>query len=160
MKKLLVALLIFTLVTSCTAPQQAINYVTKTDTITITIRERVKDSVIYTPTDQATFEALIFCDSLNRAYLTAINTKPGKRTQIIYIQKNDTIKLTANVDSAAIYIKWRERDTTSHTKASTQTTTIYLPPEPKKNKPIPNWLVFGGLILLLILIGAIKSLFK
>lgn len=160
MKKIIIALLLLFLVSSCRTPQQAINYITKTDTVTIIIKERLRDSIVYTPTDLAVFDAIVKCDSLNRAYLSQINAKPGKRTQIVYQIKFDTIRITALVDSAAIYIKWKERDTTTISSTRTQTTPIYIPEKAGSTKSIPSWLVITGLILCLLIIGAIKSLIK
>ena len=157
MKKYLFFIALFLSLAAC-RPTKTIQYVTRTDTITLTIRERIRDTVLFSQPDTATFEALMKCDSINRAYLSDINTKPGKRTQIIYRVKNDTIRLTANVDSMAIYHLWRERDTTRN-QSTTHTTTAATQPETSPRQ-WPQWLIIAGLILFLVIIGAIKNLFK
>lgn len=159
MKKILLILSLTLLLFSCKTRHEVIQYVTKTDTFMLTIRERIRDTIKFSAPDTATFEALLKCDSLNNAYFQQITTKTGKHTQIIFSLKYDTIRLSAIVDSFAVYLKWKEKDSIIGVIKQTNIETIIREPI-KNHSSWPKWVVISALFIVLLLIGMIKQVFK
>lgn len=90
--------------------QQQPNESTRTTIIT----ETVHDTTIVLQPDTATIIALIRCDSTGQAYLHQLqplqaNTRIRQQLQI----ENNRLTSTATVDSMAIYLTWKQRDTTT-----------------------------------------------
>lgn len=81
-------------------------------TQTTVITETVHDTTILLQPDTSILQALILCDSTGRAYLQQLqtlqaNTRIHQQLQIIH----DTLTATTTIDSMAIYLEWKQRDT-------------------------------------------------
>ncbi len=162
MKKIIIYIAtIFILFASC-KPREIIverkSHTHTTDTVFITETKTEKDTLFKIEADRATMQALIECDSLNRATIKYLNNRPGERVRIETLLITDTLTITAEVDSAAIYHAWTERQITTTKKTDTthtnQTHTV------EKSRPLKDYMIIAGLIIFLIIIGQIRNLFK
>jgi len=128
---------------------------------TVTIRERIKeeihtrDTIFNIEADSAALVALVKCDSLNRAYIETLSSREGERTRIIYRLKLDTLRIRAQVDSAAIYHTWHER-----TRTIEQETDTAIQTTKEIRQPIHPGVVIAGLLLILIILGMVKNIVK
>ncbi len=162
MKKLLIALVFLFALESCRREPIYIlqKQHTTTDTSTkVEIKPRVIYKTITAPADSAALVALVQCDSLNQAYITELSNRPGTRTQIKWRYKIDTLRMYAEVDTAAIIASFIATDTTrtiTINRNTTTDTTIQAPPA-KQQSP---WLIIAGIIAFLIIVGQIRQLFK
>lgn len=149
-KKIILILMMLQTIYSCSTTAPAVQTIYSPPEIITEIRERVKDSLIYIPADTATFKALVRCDSLNQAYIQKLEEKPGIRSRIIYKQILDTIYFRAEIDSAAIYIKWKERDT-----ITTKTVNAHTIIQPEQNEQkglsaIWHYIIYIGAFIALV----------
>lgn len=88
----------------------------------------VKDSIIYVPkdttiylTDSAGFKALLECDSLGKVRIKQIQDfYAGQFVKPEVIIKNNYVKVDCKVDSAEVYVAWKEK----HQITTTRTDTI------------------------------------
>lgn len=111
MKKL-IYILIIALISSCTTYQKCNEKypcLTTSDTIT---KEIIKDTTVFAPPDFASLEALLKCDSNGQILLKLLNQNQGIKTKIIYRLKDNIIRVDCKVDSMAIYMQFKIRETT------------------------------------------------
>lgn len=69
----------------------------------------LKDSLIYLPGDTAVLRVQIGCDSLLNAYIKSVESIPGSKTKIKAKIEANQLTATCEVDSGAVYLKWKER---------------------------------------------------
>lgn len=81
-------------------------------TLTTVITETVHDTTILLQPDTAILQALILCDSTGSAYLQQLKTLQANTRihQQLQITK-DTLTATTTIDSLAIYLTWKQRET-------------------------------------------------
>lgn len=148
MNKLIILLFAF-LFASCSMQKLCEKCPKKTEvkdtTIYITkINTRV-DS-IYLPSDFATFEAWLKCDSIGNVYLSQINELQRQKVKVNTIYKDNYIKVNCNTDSLLLLIASKD-STIDKIKNTTIKEIVY-----QKEKYIPFWIYFIISILLLLLI--------
>lgn len=108
--------------------------IVRNDTIRSTvIRERLRDTIITVMGDSSAVSYLIECQNDKAKLVELISTSMGARTAPPKVEIKDRI-LTAkcNVDSMAIYMSWKERDTT-------KVTSITVAPEPIRENYLTGW---------------------
>lgn len=124
------------------------------------VSERWKDTTLYV-TDSAAIEALVACDSAGQAYIREIaRLKSGNKIQPPrVIIRNNVLTATQEIDSLAIYIAWREKDSASYE--------VRHPPPEYIEKPFTKWqltqiwfgrLAFGGFFITMLY--AIRKIFN
>ena len=88
--------------------------IARNDTITKTvIQEVLKDTTVYVY-DSAGFKALLECDSLGQVRVKQIQDfYAGQFIKPTVIVKDNYVTLDCKVDSAAIYVTWKERNETT-----------------------------------------------
>lgn len=155
---------ILLLVSSCVRPPQLPD---RQETTVIV--ERVKDTTIYV-SDSASIQALIECDSLGRAFIReieqitsgkiikhpviTIDQKPGKQGDIV-LPPRSVLIAKCIIDSAAVYLSWKERDTT--------TTRVIRPPPEIIRRPWNTWQkiqLWTGRICILLIVGYVAYKFQ
>lgn len=117
MKKLFLMLLTLVLISSCATEKRckrkypcngSVRFIEKVFHDTI---ERVRDTTVILPADSAWLKGLLKCDSLGNAYLAQITElKTGKNVRAKVIVRDNKIYVGCNVDSASVYIAWKEKN--------------------------------------------------
>lgn len=82
------------------------------DSISNEVQLVYKDSLIYIPADSAWYWALLECDSFGNVFELQMQAFQGKSVQIEKRLVNNTIVVHAKVDSAAIALRWIEKNRT------------------------------------------------
>lgn len=87
------------------------------DTVTV-VNEVVRDSIIQVPADSSFIKAWFECDSLNQVIMTELENQSGEKIEQKVSLKAGRLIVTAQVDSQAVYLCWKERhDSTVVTQA-------------------------------------------
>lgn len=117
----------------------------------ITIKEIVRDTVVYTTPDEGTVTALLRCDSLGNVYikqiidLKAVGTSQPPNIRI----RDNIIRVVVPVDSQAVYMTLKDRYETTDQK----TTVI---PTPERINYLTGWQWFqiwwGRILTILLLV--------
>ena len=159
MKNILIGLFLLILVSSCRPVYHVTSQSQTTSDTTETIQAtpRQIDTTIYSLPDSAFLTLLAECDSSNQVIIKELRNRVGERTQIKYrtIRQTDTLKIyiQSKIDSAAIYLKFKARDTTRIRTIKQTTTTTNT--QQKQTRNIPEWLYFAGFIIFLLVVGMI-----
>lgn len=116
--KLLLILIALAMTVSCRPVR--LQDTTESETI---IRERDRDTTIYL-TDSSSVIALLECDSLGNVLMAElIEAKAGRHLSVPVVEttghnkpdpggpRQTILKIGCEVDSAAVYLSWKERDT-------------------------------------------------
>lgn len=141
MKKLLYISIIL-LLSSCASQERCQSKypcLTKSDTIT---KEIIKDTTIFIRPDESWLQALIRCDSNGQILLDSLRQKQGTRTLIKWLVKDNRIYVNCIVDSTAIYLQYKARETT----ITTNNTQVVEPTETKLQR-ILKWIFWIVLVL-------------
>lgn len=123
------------------------------DTVTVTV-ERVRDSIVVLEPDSGWIMAYFECDSLNHAIMTELEEMQGEKLRHETVYKDGVLRVSARIDSQAIYLAWKER----HDTTTIQTVVTEKIEVEKIVKKIPRWLLWtsgagvGTIIFLVILI--------
>lgn len=154
---------------SCITAERCAKYyppqVTKTDSVKITVRETLHDTIIEVASDSSWLKAWIECDSLGQAKIKElIDYKDGQRSQIPRVSLHNNI-LTADCkcDSVNIHAILKSRETVIDHQSAITTT-----PPAVQVKFIPGWMWFFGItgmiswgvLVILIVFSLVKSKFK
>lgn len=127
----------------------------------VTLKEVVRDTVVYTMPDEGTVTALLRCDSLGNAYIKEIiDLKAVGKSQPPNIRIRDNIiRVVVPVDSQAVYMTLKDRYETTDQK----TTVI---PTPERINYLTGWQWFQiwvgrilGILLILIIAWLIGEYF-
>jgi hypothetical protein len=159
MKNLLISLFFLVMVSSCRPIYHVTSQSQTTSDTSETIQATTRpiDTTIYSLPDSAFLTLLAECDSSNQVIIKQLRNRAGERTQIKYrtIRQTDTLKIyiQSKIDSAAIYLQFKARDTTK-TRTIRQTTTT-TNTQQKQTQNLPEWLYFAGFILFLLIVGVI-----
>lgn len=159
MKNLLISLFFIALVSSCRPVYHVTSQSQTTSDTTETIQATTRhiDTIIYILPDSAFLTLLAECDSSNQVIIKELRNRVGERTQIKYrtIRQTDTLKIyiQSKIDSAAIYLQFKARDTT-RTRTIKQTTTTTNTTE-KQRQQLPDWIYFAGFLIFLLVVGMI-----
>jgi len=144
------ALLIITLVilvTSCS--KNHVPTVARADTVIRTvIEEKVRDTTIYL-NDSSGITALLECDSLGRVRIKQITDYyAGQFVKPKIVIKDNYLQADCTIDSAKVYVSWKEKHVTSTTSTS-QTVIV-------KENYLTGWQWFqlwtGKILIILILV--------
>ncbi len=100
----------------------------------VTIKEIVRDTIVFTAPDKGVAMALLACDSLGKVYIRQIiDLKAvGKSTKPDIQIHDNIIKVVVPVDSQAIYITLRNRETTTESKTE-------IKPAPEIKNYLTGW---------------------
>jgi hypothetical protein len=159
MKNLLIGLFFVAMVSSCRPVYHVTSQSQTTSDTTETIQAtpRQIDTTIYSLPDSAFLTLLAECDSSNQVIIKELRNRVGERTQIKYrtIRQTDTLKIyiQSKIDSSAIYLQFKARDTTRIRTIRQTTTTTNT--QQKQTRNIPEWLYFTGFIIFLLVVGMI-----
>lgn len=90
------------------------------------VQERERDTIVYAPADQSMIRALLECDSLGQVHLNRLlEYQSGERLKPPILEvKDNVLTAKATIDSMAIYIKLKERDTKSYRQSTSVQTKI------------------------------------
>lgn len=115
---LLIVVLIAIYMLSCS--RSTIPTIASRDTVErVVIKERVRDTTVYI-TDSAGFRAALKCDSLGMIHIQEIKDYyNGQFVRPKVVIRDNWLKVDCKVDSASIYLSWKERDTTRITRTNT-----------------------------------------
>jgi hypothetical protein len=129
MKKLIIiALSSLIAFSSCTSLRRTSNTETNNtvlvDTVVVTKKEILKDTVIQIQSDSSYFEAMIECDSNNRAYIKEINDmRNGNRVITKVVLKDNIIRVNSKINADSIKIYWKNYYETEYKNSINSTTT-------------------------------------
>lgn len=154
--KILISILLFAAMLSCKPVK-----LSDSREVNTVIVERVKDTTFYV-TDSSSIQALLECDSLGNVLVKELReAKAGKYLPVPVVKATPSAKADGNiqtilnidcgVDSASIYLTWKERDTSRMEKE----TITY---EKVIKRPWNNWQkiqLWTGRLSVLFLIGFI-----
>lgn len=156
MKNLIVLVLIFFLIASCSLERRLEKYCplcTQKDSI-VTITQ-IRDTTINIPGETIYIEDTLFCDSLGNVYASRLAEKDGTIIKLQSRVRDNKYKVIARVDT--IYRTIRG-NTIYKTRLVTKTQ------KPQKIKYIPGWVNFlawlGGIWLIIIILYIIYRLIK
>ena len=126
-------------------------------TDTVTVSERVRDTVIVIERDESMIQALLECDSMGQVRMKELMAyRAGNRLHPPDLQLRDNIiTATADCDSLAIYLQLKdryERHVTAHQQTVVQTIEVN-----RLNWWQKMWMRVGQtLTIVLLIIGAFK----
>lgn len=111
--------------------------------------ENLKIDSILIPSDEATFEAWLKCDSLGNVYLNQIKELAGRKVKTNVIYKDNYIKVNCNYDSLLVVINSKDV-LISELRDNKQVEVIE-----KQIKYIPFWIyiLFGATIIFAFFVG-------
>jgi hypothetical protein len=152
-----ILILILLISTSCktVAPVASINTITKDSIIYVS-----KDTTVYI-TDSAGFKAFLECDSLGRIRIKQIQDfYAGQFVKPKIIIKDNYVKVDCKVDSAKVYVTWKEK----HQITTSSTSTVQI----DRQNYLTGWQWFQvwcgrigiGLLLIIAVIFVIKTYTK
>ena len=156
MKNLIVLVLIFFLIASCSIEKKLAKYcplcTQKDSTVTVI---QYKDTTIEIPGETVFIEDTLFCDSLGNVYASRLAERDGTIIKLQSRIRNNKYKVIAKTDTIYRTIKG---NTVYKTKLVTKTL------KPQKIKYIPGWVNFlawiGGIWLIIIILYIIYRLIK
>jgi hypothetical protein len=97
------------LFSSCCAGKPAI---TEKETVTVTMKETVRDTTVVIRSDTSMIRALLDCDENRNVVIrqmtelrSGLHVKPPR-----LLVRNNVLTVTAQVDSFAVYVAWKERE--------------------------------------------------
>lgn len=139
-------LFVIMLTTSCITPERCARFyppqITRIDSVKVTVKERVRDTVFEVSADSSWLKAWIECDSAGRASIRElIGYRSGLRAQTPRVSLRGNI-LTAdcNCDSIAIHAILKDRE-----KVVDHQSAVSITPPAVQVKFIPGWMWFFGI---------------
>lgn len=156
MKNLIVLVLIFFLIASCSIEKKLAKYcplcTQKDSTVTVI---QIRDTTINIPGETVYIEDTLFCDSLGNVYASRLAERDGTIIKLQSRIRDNKYKVIAKTDTIYRTIKG---NTVYKTKLVTKTL------KPQKIKYIPGWVNFlawiGGIWLIIIILYIIYRLIK
>lgn len=127
--------------------------VVSTDTVYST-KEIVRDSIVILPADSSFVRAWFECDSLNQVIMTELENKAGEKVEQKVVFEKSVLFVTAEVDSQAVYLSWKERHDTTSVKE-----TVYQPvPYEVPVKTVPRWVSILAWVGVLGIVGSVVKI--
>lgn len=138
--------LLIILVSSCITKERCAKYyppqITRTDTVKMSVKEILRDTVLKISSDSSWIKALLECDKNGKVVLKEyLDYKSGKTAGIprVFIHDN-VLQADCKCDSAKIHAILKDRETKVN-HSSTETIT----PPAIEVKYIPGWMWFFGI---------------
>ena len=91
-----------------------------TDTVRVTVHEKIRDTIIRIEPDSSIVKALIECDSSNRAHITDMRMTRSKHITTDVTIADNTLSVRSVTDSLRIYLALRDRYEKSESVSRTE----------------------------------------
>ena len=155
--------------TSCINARRCAKYyppqITKTDTLTVTTTEHVRDTIFKIEADSSWIKALIECDSNGKATIRELlDYRNGNRSQLPRLNLvNNILTADCKCDSNKIHALLKDRE-----KITDHRTSETITPPAIEVKFIPGWMWFFGItgmlswgvVVVALVFSLVKSKFK